>query len=95
MEDCIDNNHIHQKDIRNIKPKSTYIECKGIDFDNLYDKNSESNNLSNDKNQVPLANEHTQPSPPPSTSIDYVKKENKKNIFRIGNSDTWGYRMQI
>ncbi len=81
MGDCIDNNHIHQKDIRNIKPKSTYIECKGIDFDNLYDENSESNNLSNDKNQVPLANEHTQRSqrsPPPSASIDYVKKENKK-----------------
>jgi hypothetical protein len=44
----------------------------------LYDENSELNNLSNDKNQVPLANEHKQRSPPPSASIDYVEKENKK-----------------
>jgi hypothetical protein len=47
----------------------------------LYDENSELNNLSNDKNQVPLANEHTQRSqrsPSPSASIDYVEKENKK-----------------
>ena len=28
MGDCIDNNHMHQKDIRNIKPKSTILNAK-------------------------------------------------------------------
>ena len=65
-------------------------------------RNSESKNISDDKNQMALSNEHMQRSrnhfsSSSSVSIRSIEEQNKKKIFRIERTNIWewSYRRQM
>ena len=70
-------NQIHSEDIRNKDSISINKKEKN-------NENSETENISNDKNQGLISNEHTQRSRDHSstTSLKFFEVENKKNILR-------------
>ena len=85
-------NQIHIEDNRNNNTKTVNKQENNNWNSPQYDESNEEGDLLNNKNQVEPSDEHTQRSRDHSLSsysTNFIEEENKKNIYRLGNSDTW------
>jgi hypothetical protein len=90
IEEGTNTSQMLKEDIRNNAPISINKQEKNNENNHYNNGNSELENISNDENQLEPSDEHTQRSRGhSSTSNNFIEAENKKNIYRIGNSDTW------
>jgi hypothetical protein len=90
LGDGINSTNMHGEDIRNNNPKSVNNQEENAKSNTQDNGNSEPENISIDKKHLTLSNAHTQRSRDHlSTSNNFMEEENKKNIYRLGNSDTW------
>ena len=85
---------MHIEDIRYIDTKSFKEQYINNENSIQKDENNEQGKTHDDKNQIEPLEEHTQRSRDRyssySTSMDFTEEENnKKNIFKLGNSDIW------
>ena len=77
------------EDSRNKNTDQITIKTNNDENAQQNDENNEQNQLSNNKDQTELSYEHTQHTQLSHSSDNSIEEENKKNIYRLGNSDTW------
>jgi hypothetical protein len=89
MGDTIENNSMCYEDNRNKNTDPFTEKINNNENSHQNDENNEQDKLSNDRNQIDTLEEHTQRSRDhQSDSQNFIEEENKKNIYRLGNSDT-------